>query len=91
MRKKSRKSCQGSHSKNIVLQTTTLLQGLLKQGFPAKPDQLLQLQISDLRIRDIYDDVTSGTSDGFVLVHKILYKKILKLSGHKLSSIRITA
>ena len=60
-------------SKNIVLQTTTLLQGLLKQGFPAKHDQLLQLQISDLQIRDIYDDVISGTSDGFVLIHKILY------------------
>ena len=64
-----------NRNKNIVLQTTTLLQGLLKQGFPAKHDQLLQLQISDLQIRDIYDDVISGTSDGFVLVHKILYKK----------------
>ena len=63
--------------KNIVLQTTTLLQGLLKQGFPAKHAQLRQLHISDHKIRYIYDDVTSGTSDGFVLVHKILYKKCL--------------
>ena len=30
-------------SKNLVSQTTTILQGLLKQGFPAKPDQLFQL------------------------------------------------
>ena len=58
------------------MQTTTLLQGLLKQGFPAKPDQLFQLQISDLNIRYIYDSVTSGTTTRFVLVHKILYKKI---------------
>ena len=65
--------------KSIVLQTTTLLQGLLKQGFPAKYDQLLQLQISDLQIRDIYDDVQSGTKNpngNFILIHQILYKKM---------------
>ena len=63
-------------SKSVVLQTTTLLQGLLKKGFPAKPEQLFQLQISDLKIRDIYDSVVSGTTTQFVLIHKILYKKI---------------
>ena len=67
-----------NRNKNIVLQTTTLLQGLLKQGFPAKYDQLLQLQISDLLICDIYDDVQSGTKNpngNYILIHRILYIK----------------
>ena len=55
-----------SRNKSIILQTTTLLQGLLKQGFPAKPEQLFQLQISDLKIRDIFDSVQEGKTKQFV-------------------------
>ena len=40
--------------RNIVLQTTTLLNGLLKQGFTNKPGDIARLQQSDLMIRDYY-------------------------------------
>ena len=53
-----------------------LLQGLLKQDFPAKSEQLFQLQISDLKIRDIFDSVQEGKTKQFVLIRRILYKKI---------------
>ena len=42
-------------NKNMVLQTTTLLNSLLKQNFRSKLGEILQLQLSDLRIREIFD------------------------------------
>ena len=47
-------------NRNIVLQSTTLLNGLLKQGFTSKPGDIFQHQISDLIIRDIFDLVVQS-------------------------------
>ena len=62
-------------NKNMVLQTTTLLNSLLKQNFTSKPGEILQLQLSDLRIREIFDLIEQGKTMQFVLINKILYKK----------------
>ena len=42
-------------NKNMVLNTTTLLNRLLKQNFTSKQGEILQLQLSDLWIREIFD------------------------------------
>ena len=62
-------------NKSILLLSATLLKGLLKKGFTCKPSDILQLQISDLKIRDIYDQVEQGKTSKFLLINKILYKK----------------
>ena len=58
------------------METSTLLNGLLKQGFSSKPGDILKLQISDLQIRNIFDLVNTGKTNQFVLISRILYKKI---------------
>ena len=62
-------------NKNMVLQTTTLLNSLLKQNFTSKPGEILQLQLSDLRICKIFDLVEQGKTKQFVFMNNILYKK----------------
>ena len=62
--------------KNIVLQTTTLLNGLLTKGFTNKPGDIARLQQSDLLIRDIFDLVQQNKTKKFVLINKILYRKV---------------
>ena len=62
-------------NRSLVLQSTTLLNSLLKQNFTSKPGEILQLQLSDLQIRDIYNLVEENKTTQFVLVNKILYKK----------------
>ena len=60
----------------MVLQTSTLLNGLLKQVFTSKPGDILKLQLSDLLIREIFDLVEHDKTRQFVVINKILYKKI---------------
>ena len=64
-----------NRNKNIILQATTLLNGLLKNGFSCQPRDMQQLQRSDLKLRDIFDKVQRG-SDKFVIIDKILYKRV---------------
>ena len=64
-----------SRNQNIILQSTTLLNGLLKTGFISKPSEIQQLQTSDLKIRDIFEQARLGKTNGFLIVDKILYKK----------------
>ena len=58
------------------MQTTTLLNGLLTKGFTNKPGDIAKLQQSDLIIRDIFDLVQQNKTKKFVLINKILYRKV---------------
>ena len=51
----------------------------VEKGFTSKPSDILQLQISDLKIRDIYDQVEHGkTSENamILVVPELLGKQI---------------
>ena len=60
----------------MVLQTSTLLNGLLKQVFTNKPADISKLQQSDILIREIFDLVEQNESRQFVVIEKILYKRV---------------
>ena len=63
-------------NQNTILQSTTLLNGLLKSGFTSKPSEIQQLQISDLKIRNIFEQTNLGKTNSFLILNKILYKKL---------------
>ena len=60
----------------MVLQTSTLLNGLLEQGFMSKPEYILKIQLSDLLIREIFNLVEQDKTRQFVVINQILYKRI---------------
>ena len=62
--------------RNMILQTSTLLNGLLEQGFMSKPEYILKIQLSDLLIREIFNLVEQDKTRQFVVINQILYKRI---------------
>ena len=64
-------------SQNVVLQAMTLLNGLLKKNFSCNPGDMKTLQLSDLKLRDIYHQVQdkSKTNSKFIIIIQILFKK----------------
>ena len=62
--------------RNMVLETSSLLNGLLEQGFTSKPGYILKLQLSDLLIREIFNLVEQDKTRQFVVINQILYKRI---------------
>ena len=59
------------------MQALTLLNGLLKKNFSCQPKEMKTLQISDLKLREIYNKVhdRSKTNDKFIIINQILFKK----------------
>ena len=70
-------------SQNVVLQAMTLLNGLLKKNFSCSPGDMKTLQLSDLKLRDIYSQVQdkSRTNSKFIIINQILFKKT-KFNSH---------
>ena len=68
----------------------TLLNGLLKKNFSCTPADMKVLQLSDLKLRAIYEQVQdeSQTNSKFVIINQILFKKT-KLNSHIFCSPKI--
>ena len=61
-----------------MLQSATLIRGLLQKFFASTSADLQCLQCSDVKLRNLYDKAKEGSQKGFIVVSKILYK-----IGHK--------
>ena len=62
-------------NKNIILQASTLINGLLKKNFSCSPSEMKSLQQSDLKLKTIYQDCEIDKNNQFVIINKILFKK----------------
>ena len=60
-------------NRNLVLQSATLIRGLLQKTFASSTADIQQLQCSDLKLRALYDKAKEG-SQNYVIISKILYK-----------------
>ena len=72
-----------TRSQSVVLQAMTLLNGLLKKNFSCTPADMKALQLSDLKLRAIYEQVQdeSKTNNKFIIINQILFKKT-KFDSH---------
>ena len=63
-------------SKTVVLQAMTLLNGLLKKNFSCSPRDMKELQLSDLKLRDLYLQAQdkSRINNKFIMINQILFK-----------------
>ena len=85
------------NNQSIILQASTLINGLLKKNFLCSPRDMKLLQLSDLDLRKIYDAVKTGSNDKFVIIGQILFKKVethrffVPLTSYvKISSLNVT-
>ena len=62
-------------NRNIILQASTLINGLLKKNYSCSPFEMMSLQQSDLKLKTIYQDCEIGKTNQFVIVNQILFKK----------------
>ena len=61
--------------KHTVLQSATLIHGLLRKNFSSASSDIQELQFSDLKLRSIYDRTKEGKLKNFVIISNILYKR----------------
>ena len=63
-------------SQNVVLQAMTLLNCLLKKNFSCSPRDMKELQMSDLKLRDLYlqAQYKSRINNKCIIINQILFK-----------------
>ena len=59
---------------HTVLQSATLIYGLLNRNFASTSADLQKLQCSDLKLCELYDKTKDRKQKGFIIISKILYK-----------------
>ena len=61
------------NNQSIILQASTLINGLLKKNFSCTLREMKLLQLSDLDLRKIYDEVKTGSNNKFIIIGQILF------------------